>query len=249
MIEYREIASADGDLVGTLKIDDGVLIEFKYAEGSKCMPFELSAEDLAGVTSIGQGVFGGCTRLTSIEIPEGVTDIGYQAFWYCTSLVSIEIPGSVTSIGNYAFEGCESLKCVTLSTTSENLVSQSIARNGIMGMITRTAAYSVQSAAFTLLIRSFKTALPLKDTEASLIETSKAAIDRARTFILCMLRQRDKGGLLSNVFKQQAVWCNPIIISSCINAEAIIESQYLVDRENSTIGEGTTCHGKFRFIL
>ena len=82
-----------------------------------------------------------------------------------------------------------------------------------------------------------------------MIETSKAAIDRARTFILCMLRQRDKGGLLSNVFKQQAVWCNPIIISSCINAEAITQSEYPVDRSNSTIGEGTTCYDLFRLGL
>ena len=82
-----------------------------------------------------------------------------------------------------------------------------------------------------------------------MIETSKAAIDRARAFVLCLYRQRDEGGLLSNVFKQQAVWCNPIIISSCINAEAITQSEYPVDRSNSTIGEGTTCHDKFRFSL
>ena len=45
MIEYREITSADGDLVGALKIDGGVLTKFTYDEGSKYMPFELSAED------------------------------------------------------------------------------------------------------------------------------------------------------------------------------------------------------------
>ena len=51
------------------------------------------------VTSIGQSAFGGCTGLTSIEIPNSVTSIGESAFHGCTGLTSIEIPNSVTSIG------------------------------------------------------------------------------------------------------------------------------------------------------
>jgi len=64
MSENREITSADGDLVGTLKIDDGVLIEFKYAKGSESIPFSLSEEDLAGVTSIGDAAFRGIKYFT-----------------------------------------------------------------------------------------------------------------------------------------------------------------------------------------
>ena len=59
-----------------------------------------------GVKSIGNGAFGGCTSLTSIEIPDSVKSIGNYAFWECTSLTSIEIPDSVKSIGNYAFDNC-----------------------------------------------------------------------------------------------------------------------------------------------
>ncbi|MGM9899063.1 MAG: leucine-rich repeat protein, partial [Bacilli bacterium] len=48
---------------------------------------------------MGSGVFGDCSSLTSIIIPEGVTSIGYWAFGCCSSLTSITIPEGVTSIG------------------------------------------------------------------------------------------------------------------------------------------------------
>ena len=61
------------------------------------------------VTEIGEGVFQGCSSLTSISIPESVTKIGESAFRYCSSLTSITIPPSVTEIGEYAFYGCKNL--------------------------------------------------------------------------------------------------------------------------------------------
>ena len=66
------------------------------------------------VTSIGGDAFSGCTRLTSITIPDSVTSIGYRAFSNCTSLTSITIGGSVTSIGNSAFYWCTSLTSITI---------------------------------------------------------------------------------------------------------------------------------------
>ena len=63
----------------------------------------------AGVTSIGDSVFEGCSGLTSIEIPAGVTSIGEYAFSGCSGLTRIEIPAGVTSIGDSVFEGCSGL--------------------------------------------------------------------------------------------------------------------------------------------
>ena len=65
---------------------------------------EVTAADLSGVTSIGQSAFSGCSRLTSIMIPDSVTSIGNSAFSNCSSLSSITIPSAVSSIGEYGFQ-------------------------------------------------------------------------------------------------------------------------------------------------
>ena len=52
-------------------------------------------------------------------IPEGVTSIGYGAFGGCTGLTSINIPGSVTSIGNdNPFERCSNLTSITVDASN-----------------------------------------------------------------------------------------------------------------------------------
>lgn len=66
------------------------------------------------VTTIGDGVFWGCTGLTSVTIGDGVTTIGYDAFWGCTGLKSVTIPGSVETIGDRAFWRCTGLTSVTI---------------------------------------------------------------------------------------------------------------------------------------
>ena len=97
------------------------------------------------VTSIGNNVFSGCGKLTSVTlesitivsalrtsstsmksifgeqvnnyvIGKSVTSIGNYAFYKCTSLTSVVIGNSVTSIGECAFRDCISL-------TSANVLS------------------------------------------------------------------------------------------------------------------------------
>ena len=58
------------------------------------------------VSSIGNSAFQGCSRLTSIIIPNNVTSIGNNAFDGCSGLTSITIPNGVTFIGSVAFAGC-----------------------------------------------------------------------------------------------------------------------------------------------
>lgn len=66
------------------------------------------------VTSIGNGAFDGCNKLSSMTIPNSVTSIGSNAFSGCSSLTSLTIPNSVTTIGGKAF-WCENLaKVVSL---------------------------------------------------------------------------------------------------------------------------------------
>ena len=66
------------------------------------------------VTSIGCEAFSDCTGLTSVTIPDSVTSIVSRAFYGCTGLTSVTIPDSVTSIGVYAFRGCTGLTSVTI---------------------------------------------------------------------------------------------------------------------------------------
>ena len=76
---------------------------------------EITADDLAGVTRIGENAFSDCTSLESVEIPKCVKEIGTLAFCDCTSLASVSIPGSVREIGGYAFGKCTSLVDVMIA--------------------------------------------------------------------------------------------------------------------------------------
>ncbi len=63
--------------------------------------------------TIGEGTFGDCASLVTVDIPSSVVSIGDHAFRNCTSLSSgqtdFKIPDSVTHIGQYAFYGCSGI--------------------------------------------------------------------------------------------------------------------------------------------
>lgn len=68
----------------------------------------------AGVTSIGENAFFGCTELKDISIPEGVTTIDNSAFGGCTGLNTVIIPNSMLNIGSGAFNNCKGLGRIML---------------------------------------------------------------------------------------------------------------------------------------
>ena len=61
------------------------------------------------MTTIGNGTFCSCNKLTSLTIPEGVKTIGDKAFCGCNGLTSLTIPAGVTYIGKDAFYHCQDL--------------------------------------------------------------------------------------------------------------------------------------------
>ncbi|MBQ8174648.1 MAG: leucine-rich repeat domain-containing protein, partial [Clostridia bacterium] len=123
------------------------------------------------VTSIGVSAFGGCTGLTSIDIPDSVTSIGSyafqqctslanitigddvasigdNAFYNCTSLTSIKIPKSVTSIGTGVFSGCRGVESVVVDT--DNTVYHSTG-NCIIETDTKTLIFGCKNSVIPLL--------------------------------------------------------------------------------------------------
>lgn len=78
--------------------------------GAIIVPRELGGYE---VTAIGDYAFYGCSKLTSIELPETITSIGDFAFGGCTNLKpGITIPENVESLGAYVFTNCPNLKIV-----------------------------------------------------------------------------------------------------------------------------------------
>ncbi|MEQ8175962.1 MAG: leucine-rich repeat protein [Syntrophomonadaceae bacterium] len=69
----------------------------------------------AGVKSIGNMAFFGCSNLTSCTLPDGLITIGNNAFCGCTSLNNVTIPNSVTDIGSAAFSSCKSMNNLTIT--------------------------------------------------------------------------------------------------------------------------------------
>lgn len=66
---------------------------------------------------IDEGVFKGCSSLTSIILPEKLHSIGKEAFKGCIGLTSITLPTGLGIIGISAFEGCTGLTSITLPYT------------------------------------------------------------------------------------------------------------------------------------
>ena len=112
-------------VVGTAKGPSNIL--GKHLSNSE--PYEVSAEDLAGITILPDYAFRGRTLLTSITIPDSVTKIEQSAFKNCTSLTSVTIPNSVTAIGSGVFSGCTSLTSVTMKSTTPPSISTDVFTN------------------------------------------------------------------------------------------------------------------------
>lgn len=77
----------------------------------------ISANDLSGITMIGNSAFYNCIYLQSIEIPSGVTNIQPYAFYGCGLRTAI-LPSTITEIRSSAFNSCSQLTSITINATT-----------------------------------------------------------------------------------------------------------------------------------
>ena len=111
-------------LDGEAEISSGIR-EVPAVDQSTSGPIEIPSS-LGGcpVTSLGTDAFYGCSRITSVSIPDTVANIGYCCFFGCSSLQGgLVISDSVVNIEAQAFEHCRSLSTAKIGDNVPELKS------------------------------------------------------------------------------------------------------------------------------
>ena len=103
-LEFSDWNAYDDDV----DIFGAQIVSNNYSNGQGVITFD------GGISTIGNRAFGGCSNLTSIDIPTGVTQIGDYAFGGCSNLSSIYIPAGVIQIGEGAFRDCKNLSSIDI---------------------------------------------------------------------------------------------------------------------------------------
>ena len=108
----REMAGSNsigGSTSGKLSLLD--LSEAKIVEGGDSYYYNHYYDNYYYTSNdvIGSYAFYGCSKLTSLNLPDGITKIGNYAFSGCSGLTSLTLPAGITSIGDYAFKDCSGL--------------------------------------------------------------------------------------------------------------------------------------------
>lgn len=70
------------------------------------------------VTVIGGSAFNGCSRITTVVIPNGIESIALYAFSGCSGLTSIYIPSSVIFIADGEFSDCDNLSSIIVESAN-----------------------------------------------------------------------------------------------------------------------------------
>ena len=107
--EIGEEAFKDNDYLVTLKIPDTVKVIGESAfQGCKSLAGTIVIPK--NCTLIDEEAFSGCISIRKVSIPAGAAkEIGNGAFGKCENLRTLELGNSITRIGEAAFKGCEKL--------------------------------------------------------------------------------------------------------------------------------------------
>lgn len=75
--------------------------------------------------SIDDYAFDGCSSLAEIKLPIYLNSLGYRALADCSKLTSLNLPSSLQSIGSYAFAGCNAMERINANMAAPITASQS----------------------------------------------------------------------------------------------------------------------------
>ncbi|MEI6602600.1 MAG: leucine-rich repeat domain-containing protein [Clostridia bacterium] len=89
-----------------------VLTRYLGNGGAVVIPNSLGGLALAAIYD---GAFDGCTKVTSVSIPNSVVSISAYAFQGCTGLTTIALPDALTSVHITAFYGCTNLTAISVT--------------------------------------------------------------------------------------------------------------------------------------
>lgn len=143
---------------GTVTIPDGVTTisagVFKEKDVTQViMP--------SSVTSMGTGVFSGCSSLASVSLSTSLNSIPEDSFRECLSLGSVTIPDSATTIASNAFYGCASLSSVSIPASVSNISTDAFSGCGNLSDISVASGNGAYASSDGCLYNASKTRLLL----------------------------------------------------------------------------------------
>lgn len=90
--------------------------------------YDITAEELGDIDTIGYSAFYTAGGLQSIELPDSITKIGTSAF-SGTNIQEIVLPAKVVSIGNSGFQNCESLETIKILNDTSVITCTTVSYN------------------------------------------------------------------------------------------------------------------------
>lgn len=115
----------------------------------------------SSVTSMGTGVFSGCSSLASVSLSTSLNSIPEDSFRECLSLSSVTIPESATAIASNAFYGCASLSSVSIPASVSSISTDAFSGCGNLSDISVASGNGAYASSDGCLYNASKTRLLL----------------------------------------------------------------------------------------
>ncbi|MGD0813899.1 MAG: leucine-rich repeat protein [Verrucomicrobiota bacterium] len=134
------------------------------------------------VTTIGDGAFSECYRLTNITIPSNVTNMGQFTFYECSGLTAVIIPASVTSIGVGLFDECENLASAPIPGNVVSIGGSSFFETSLTNVTIPASTTNIGSGAFADC--TSLAAIAVDSTNAFYSSASGVLFDKSQTTLV-----------------------------------------------------------------